>query len=443
MKKSAEGFSDALLDLSAKLSLVWVKEEGDNPEGTEEYRGLFKLFPELEGLFQKGARNDPQEYSRTVAHIFHTLAVYNRLNTSSFPESGVDDSEISKLAELSESIARINPSIMPLILWLHDIGKFEGTGDHTEQSARIISEGKLLREKGLTGEEVLLITKVIQYHLLIGPLYSGEISYMSFGLLLEDEDFRPILRKEALSELFTHSLILFTMIDIWAYPYNTRAVSAFMIRDYLRIGKELKSALISGPSREETYSKLEKKAKDSTDWRLFCFMGAFTRMYSKPHLTPEFYRKKMIQGAGDFRGVDLSPEDWNEFKSGELSRFHLMQFKYALATICSLAFGSTDVFKSEWAQDHPLNPKTFDLLVSLNRKILLEEKQREISINALWNIVFVGAPNYFRKTDLIDRLNETGAIMALVENGQTGVIQEKKIHSLTLDLKPYWKYLNG
>ena len=441
MAESAEDFSEALLNFSGKISLNWVKEKGGNPESTKEYQELFKLFPELRDLFQNGAQNDPQEFSRTVVHIFHALAVYQRVNSCSFPESGLDDSHISELLELSNSISSVNPSIMPLILWLHDIGKFEGHGDHTEQSARIIRKGNLLQGKGLSEEEALVITKVIQYHLLIGTLYSGEISYLSFGLLLEDEDFHPILGDGALSELFIHSLILFTMIDIWAYPYNTKAVSASMIKDYLRIGEELKSVLIKGLSLDGALENLEEKAKEGTDWRLFCFMGAFTRMHSKPHLSPRFYRDKVIRGAGEFRGADLSPDDWNEFKSKNLSRFHVMQFKYALATICSLAFGSTSVFKSDWGPEHKFNPKIFDLLVFLNKRILLEERKRRTSKNTIWNIVFTGAPNYFRKTDLIERLNDPGAIKALIEKGETGVIQEGKIHCLTLDLKPYWKYL--
>lgn len=429
-------FSKAIQDLSEKISLNWLEQYGKEPEKTQEYHEILQVFPELTNLFNAGYQKDSQEYSRTLSHTFHTIAVHNRINSLSFPESGLED--INALYKLSNSIREFNPLTMPLILWLHDIGKLEDTRDHTTKSAEIIKKWRLLRKGKLSEEEILLITKVIQYHLLIGPLYSGETTYMAFGTLLEDEEFFPVLREKKLTEVFVNALVLFTMIDIWAYPYNTKAISASKIENYLRIGEELKSILNDSALIDEVYERLEIKAKENLDWRFYCFMRAFALLGAKPHLTLQFYREKVLDGAGRYLGKAISEREWEEFKEKNLGLLYKVQFRYALATICSLAFGSTSIFREPWLPQHPLNPRIFALLVSLNEKISLEERRTGIPRSALWNVVFIGTPNFFKKTDLIERLNEPGAVEALTAEGR---VEEGKNYSLYLDLSPYWRYL--
>jgi len=429
-------FPEAIQDLSEKISLNWLERYGRELTETQEYKEFIRIFPELEDLFDKGYQRDPQEYYRTLSHTFHTIAVYNRINSFSFPESGLED--ISALCKLSDSIRRFNFLTMPLILWLHDIGKLENPKDHTTKSAEIIKRWELLKKVELSEEEMLLIIKVIQYHLLIGPLYSGEITYMAFGALLEDEEFSSVLKKRDLMEVFVNALVLFTMIDIWAYPYNTKAISTSMIEDYLRIGGELKSILDDSFPKDEVYRKLEIKAKQNSDWRFFCFMRAFAQLGTKPYLTSQFYQQKVLEGAGRYLGRSISTAEWEQFKEEKLGLLHRIQFRYALATICSLTFGSTSIFRGAWPPQHPFNPRVFALLVSINERISSEERRRDIPKNSLWNVVFTGTPNFFKKTDFIERLNEPGIVERLAEEGR---IEEGRNYSLYLDLSPYWKYV--
>ncbi|MBI1988073.1 MAG: hypothetical protein HYS70_06995 [Nitrospinae bacterium] len=230
---------EKLLSFGQGITLEWVNQTGwareRRWEASEECEQLSHFFPPLRELWVKGAQSDPAEFGRTLAHTFNAIAVHNRIQSRSFPESGLSDTELEPVCRLSASLVQANPSLMPLILWLHDMGRLEDKEHHPEKGAQLVRELGLLEGIALSPEEALLVTKVIESHLLVGTLYSGEISFLAFSVLLDDPEFLPFLSDAPLMELFIEALILFTIIDVWAYPYNARAISAAMIGNYLQI----------------------------------------------------------------------------------------------------------------------------------------------------------------------------------------------------------------
>lgn len=437
--------SSEVLSFGKKITLEWVTKEGWAPgrewQGSEEYRGLGSLFPPLQAVWEKGSQADPAEFGRTLAHTFNAIAVYNRILGGSFPESGLTDQELGPVCELAASLAQANPAIMPLILWLHDMGRLEDKEHHPEKGAQLVRDLDLLGPLGLTTQETLLVTWVIQSHLLVGTLYSGEISFLAFWGLLEDPGFSPFLSDPALRELFVQALILFTMVDVWAYPYNARAISSPMIGNYLEIAAELRSVLEKGLEPLEAKARLVEIAKDSTDWRLCCYLRAFSQIGTKPHLTSQFYQHKVISGAEKFTHRSLSPEEWQDFKERTLSRFHQIQFKYALGLLCLLSFKDLKKFREGCTSETEVDPRLFHLLAGINERIVQEEEKRELPPDLPWDVIFSGIPTWTRSNDIFERMGDPTVLGKVMAEGTLKARNDKGPYALYLDFRPYWRYL--
>jgi hypothetical protein len=431
-----------LMNFTRQISLDWINQYGKEIDRTQEYQDLISLFPPLSELFGQGKEEDPAEFGRTTAHTFHTLAVLNRISSQSFFESGLNQHELQTVYALADSITARSPLIMPLILWLHDIGKMQDKRHHTEKSAELVSTMGLLNGWGITPAWVLLITKVIQYHLLVGTLYSGEISYLSFRAIIEDAEFIPILAESKLRDLFIDALILFTMIDIWGYPYNSQAITAAMIRNYLNIAQELRFVLEKGEDKEETYERLINIAQQSADWRLACYLRAFSHLGTKPYLTPEFYQEKLIQGAEVFLGKTLSPATWVAFREEYLDKFYQIQFKYALGLLCLLSFETLENFRQGCTAETQVNPNLLKLLTLLNNKLKTREMTQGLPEDCLWEVYFTGTPLWTRKSNIFEEINRPGIIEEIVSSAKNQGQNNHWAQSLYLDFQPYWKFID-
>jgi hypothetical protein len=435
-------YTKDLLEFTQQISLNWINQNAQKIDLTPKYQQLTTLFPPLSGLFKQCKEIDSAEFARTIAHTFHALAVFNQISKHSFPESGLNQDELQTVYDLADAIALSSPLIMPQILWLHDIGKPLDKRHHTEKSAELVSTMDLLRSWDIDRGLTLVIIKVIQYHLLVGTLYSGEISYLSFRDLLDDHEFITILKDPYLRKLFINSLILFTMIDIWAYPYNSQAISATMIKNYLHIAQELSYVLERGEDKEETQARLINIAQQSTDWRLACYLRAFSHLGTKPYLTPEFYQEKLIQGASLFLDKTLTPSEWIAFKKEYLDKFYQIQFRYALGLLCLLSFKTIENFRQGCMPETQVNPRLFKLLTLLNEKLHILEKDQDLPTDCLWEIYFVGTPIWTRKSNLLEQVNQAGILEEIVDRAQLKEGTNRKSGTLYLDFSPYWKYLD-
>ena len=439
MSDPKDDFRNQLLSFSQGISLEWLGHNRETIQDTPEFQRLIDLFPPLEATFRNWMESDQGEYLRTIRHTFQAQAAFNHVCAESFPESGLEKEVIKKVNDLAISISSFSPAVMPVILWLHDIGRCEDKERHTEKSAEMISSLGLLNDKGLTKEEIILILKVIQYHLLIGTLYTGESSYLSFYPLLKDEEFKIILQDHSLISQFLDSLTLFTIIDVWGYHIND--ISPTMIDNYLNIREEMEGIFSAESGLEEIKERLKERSRKHLDWRLMGYMMAFSKIGKKPHLTRSFYMDMILNGYGRYKEREQISLEWDTFKDRFLNKIDQVQFKYGLGVLIPLSYGGTGE-KMHLTEDTQLNPNLFQLLVSINDRIQKEESGPHCIPEALWNVVFKGYPFWNRKTDFHERLNEPGQIEEIVNRGQVTFDKKEGMNTLTIDYGNYWNDLN-
>ena len=439
MSDPKDGFRNQLLSFSQGISLEWLSHNKESIQSTPELQRLIELFPPLEETFRNWTESDQGEFLRTVIHTFQAQAAFNHVCAESFPESGLGEEVIKKVNDLGVSISSFSTAVMPIILWLHDIGRCEDKEKHTEKSAEMISSLGFLNNKGLLEEEIILIRKVVQYHLLIGTLYTGESSYLSFYPLLKDEEFKIILQDHSLISRFLDSLTLFTIIDVWGYHIND--ISPTMIDNYLDIRKEMEGIFSAKNSAEEIKKRLKKRSRRHLEWRLMGYMMAFSKMGKKPYLTRSFYMDMILNGYGKYKEREQIPLEWNEFKDRCLNKIDQVQFKYGLGVLIPLSYGGTGE-KMHLTEDTQVNPNLFQLLVCINNRIQEEESSPQCIPEAIWNVVFKGYPFWNRKTDFHQRLNEPGQIEEIVNRGQVTFDKKEGINTLSIDYGDYWDDLD-
>ena len=434
-------FRDELLAFSGSISLDWLNWNRDHVDETSEFDTLVGLFPPLEDIFRRWIGEDPLEFQRTLIHTFQTQAAYNRICSGDFPESRLDRDAIRDVKNLAVSISSFSPLVIPTILWLHDIGRFEDKRRHNEKSAEMISEFDLLGNRGLSEEEAILIKKVVQYHLLIGTLYTGESSYMSFEPLLRDKEFQTILGNKSSMRLYIDSLTLFTMIDVWGYHIND--ISPTMISNYLEIKEEMKEIFAESSDHTRIMKGLKEKSRKHLDWRLMGYMMAFSKIGKKPHLTVDFYARMINDGFKNYAEREGLSSDWNSFKDKYLDRIDQVQFKYGLAVLIPLTYGGTG--KTMHLTEHTrVNPNLLHLLVNINSRISREQEVNSQCIpDALWNVVFKGYPLWNQKTDFHERLNEPGQIEEIVGRGKVSVDRKEGVNVLSIDYSGFWTEFGG
>jgi hypothetical protein len=301
----------------------------------------------------------------------------------------------------------------------------------------MISRFNLLKDKDLSKDEIILIRKVVQYHLLIGTLYTGESSYMSFEPLLRDPEFQSILDNKISTKLFIDALTLFTMIDVWGYHIND--ISPTMIDNYFEIREEMEEIFAESIDLGEIMKRLKQKSAKHMDWRLMGYMMAFSKIGKKPHLTIDFYSGMIDDGFKRYikrEGLSLG---WSGFKEKFLNKIDQVQFKYGLAVLIPLAYGGSGK-RMRLTEDTKVNPNLFHLLACINNRISREEKSNTRCIpEGLWDVIFTGFPLWNQKTDFHQRLNEPGQIERIVDRGTVGINEKEGKNILSVDYSGIWQ----
>ncbi|MEE4353376.1 MAG: hypothetical protein V2J25_10960 [Desulfatiglans sp.] len=435
-----EGFSNELLSFSQGISLDWLDQHRGAIQRTPEFQRLVELFPPLEERFRQWEENDPPEFLRTLVHTFQTQAAYNRVCAGSFPESGLEEAVIKKVKDLADRVFSFSPILLPVILWLHDIGRSEDKQRHNEKSAEMISALRLLDDRGFMEEEIRLIRTVVQYHLLIGTLYTGESSYLSFYQLIDDKAFGPILEDPSSTARFLDSLTLFTIIDVWGYHIND--ISPIMIDNYLDIRREMASVFSDADDLEAIKSGLRERSRRHVDWRLMGFMMAFSKIGKRPHLTLDFYRDLILRGFEAYKAREQLAFDWDEFKEKSLHRLDQVQFKYGLGVLIPLGYGGTGR-KMHLKDDTLVSPDLFHLLICINNRIEEEEKNSRCIPDSIWNVLFKGYPPWNRYTNFFERLKEPGLIGEIISQGEVHVDEKEGVNTLIVNYRGYWNDLES
>lgn len=438
---SGREFGERFLKLTERISYGWLDRNRENIQETQEYDEMLGLFPPLAGIFRQGLEQDPQEFFRTVAHVFQTLSAYNRVLSGDFPESGLEDRDLAKPHAMARAVTSFSPLVMPVILYLHDIGRFEDKRRHTEKSAEMITSHRLLEGKGLSEQETVLILKVVEHHLLMGTLYTGESSYLSFEPLLKDEAFRSLLVDKTWSRRFIDCLTLFTMIDVWGY--HLRGVSSTSIADYLDMKREMEQIFTESTDLAGIRKTMRQRSRHHLEWRLMGCMAAFANIGRQPHLTMDFYRAMIQEGFKRYIERQGIATEWNRFKDTRLDRLDQAQFKYALGVLVPLSFGGADKIRQP-AADARMNPDLFHLLVRINDRIAREEDTGTDCVpGALWEVIFTGYPAWDRPTNFQAVLEKPGSIDAVIARSRVSTDREKGVNALTLDFAGFWEDAQG
>jgi len=432
-----KGFRDKLIPFSKSITIEWLNSFKASINKTPEFDALIRLFSPLKKIFEEWMHNDQQEFFRTIIHTFQTQSAYNQILSGDFPESGLNSNEIKDAHDLAISIYSFSPLLIPAILWLHDIGRFEDKRCHNEKSAEMITKYNLLENRGISEEELILIRKVVQYHLLIGTLYTGESSYLSFEPLLKDKEFKTILGNNSLIRQFLDALTLFTMIDVWGYHIND--ISSTMIKNYLDIREEMKEIFAKSHDLNEIIKGLKKKSRKHMDWRLMGFMMAFSKIGKKPHLTLDYYAGMINDSFERYIEREGLSINWNDFKDQYLNKIDQAQFKYGLGVLIPLSYGGTGK-KMHLTEDTRINPNLLHLLVNINKKILKEEETNPQCIpDTIWNVIFKGYPLWNRRTDFHEKLNTAGQIEEIINNSVASIDKKDEINILTVDYSGFWR----
>ena len=304
----------------SNLTLKWVDDNQINILESNAYRDFILLFPKLDKIFQDSFNKDKSEFERTLRHTFRLLIIYFQLKNGEFKHKSLNLSSIEKIRDKINQIDKINPLFLPLILILHDIGRPFNRKLHTYESAKMIKERDLLSEFNLSEREKLLIIKVIEYHLLIGTIFTGESTYYAVKSLLNDWEFIIYLDDKDFVNQFVLLSSTFTILDPFGYFYAQ--IFDHYIEKYSEIEQTLAEFLLFWPDMGVIKKELKSKCLERLDWRLACSLRIFQTINTKPQLTYNFFTKKIRDSVEKYQNEQMDEKNWKSFKLTYLSEIY-------------------------------------------------------------------------------------------------------------------------
>ena len=423
-----------LLTLTERIDDDWLNKESQAILLSEEYAELLGLFPSLKEIFEDGAKKEPQEFGRTLSHIFRSIAIYNQLIKASFQQPSLSQDKIDQVYGLFAAVSKDYPHLMPIILWFHDIGKMEDRENHTQVGFELIEKYGLLDNLALAPEENILVKKVIQHHLVIGTLYTGEGSFYILKSIVQDPAMQELITHFHGGGLWTDFSTMFTIIDLCGYPYNK--LTNTHIDSYLHLMETIMQVFSEQHGQTQRLERrIEQVAEEMTDWRLACFLRMFLFLHRTPEHTFENYLKALLKASSRYLHKEVNPETWKRFKQDRLSRFSRIQFKYGLAFFCRLGLSSLDQWLNP-AVPEEANPQLFRFMVSLDERIAKEESGQPVAPDRLWEVTFQSYPKWGEDNKLIEEtLVKPGVIEEFVESGIASVNSGSLVNRLNFDFK--------
>ncbi|TXT63434.1 MAG: hypothetical protein BAJALOKI3v1_370014 [Promethearchaeota archaeon] len=301
---------------------------------SKEFRLISQIYPGWGKIMKEGFNRDKAEATRTIKHIFKTVKVYFQIMKNVY-KSNVHKSNLNLVKSQLTEIHQSNPLLFPLILLLHDIARPFNRTWHPLESKKIIQRFSLLQKFNLSELEKRIILVVIEQHLLIGTIFTGEASYLG-GISLWNslENLGKFLSEKVVDVIFK-CLKAFTVIDIWGYDYSTIYDHYF---DYYSqicrtLSETFKETYHTKRDLRMTYlnGKLSEIDRNNLKWRIACSLRIFQFINTKKNLTSQFYYSKVEEG---LRNLNMK---WEEFER-KLGKVHpRIQFKYSLSIMMILA----------------------------------------------------------------------------------------------------------
>ncbi|MBI4641130.1 MAG: hypothetical protein HY731_10575 [Candidatus Tectomicrobia bacterium] len=424
---------EEILTLSQKFDDSWLQRDIQEIVGTEEYEALLGIFPKLQEVMDRGQKSDSAEFSRTLTHVMRMMAIYNQIVEKRFAPPTVPPEDLVRLYDLQEKIASKRPLIMPIIIWLHDVGKPEDKRDHAQASFELVDRYRLLDGLDLPAVDEKLIRKVVQYHLVMGTIYTGESTYYYLEPLLNDTELYELFHHDHAGEDLLDLLTFTTVVDICGYPYVR--LTRTHLEKYFQIGNDLLNVFGEmAQDRGIIQIKLFEKAREMTDWRLCCYLRMFALITTAPHYTYDFFFRKLMELARNHAGREMSSHDWEKFRGESFIRFPRVHFKYGMGFLCRLAMVDLDS-RDPIHERTEVNPNLLRFLTALDQRILdIEQSGRMVRPESLWEVEFYNYPGFGSDKALLrEVLGKPGEIERLVAETKVGMNEVKGVNKLDID----------
>ncbi|MBD3194838.1 MAG: hypothetical protein GF317_07280 [Candidatus Lokiarchaeota archaeon] len=344
---------------------------------------VFQMFPEYYRIIRKSFDIDEEEAIRTLKHTFKTLQVYFLILSDNF-ESNLTNDKFGCIREELKEIADLNPIIFPLILLLHDIGRPFNRTWHTIESKNMIYHNSLLDGFDLEELEKIIVLIVIEHHLLIGTIFTGESSYLgSISLWKSIAELEHSLSGESIDIIF-QCLSVFTIIDIWGYDYSTIYDHYFDYYTNIRLNlaqifKEVnyRKDLSGMKILEEKLAQLDHQ---NLKWRIACSLRIFQFIDTKPYLTKRFYFRKIEEG------LEQLGMNWKQFESRLGNYCSRIQFKYTLGIMMILAMN--EFKRNPIDKSFKIESNIFNFWIECSKIIYMFLKRNEQQKSPLFYYVF-------------------------------------------------------
>lgn len=410
------------------VSLNWIDNNHNDILNSEIYREFLQLFPKLKDIFQNGLNTDKSEFERTLRHTFRLLIVYYQSKNDKFEHKTLNNYSIEEIKKRIERIDQVNSNFLPLILILHDIGRPFNKKLHTYQSAKIIKDLNLLDDYKLSKKEKMLVIKVIEYHLLIGTIFTGESTYFAVKSLLNDKEFVKFLNDREFIENFVFLSSTFTILDPFGYFYAE--IFDHYIEKYSEIQQKIFEFLSNWPNIKLIQEGLKNECFKELDWRLACSLRIFQLIGTNPKFTYDFFIDKIKDSVQRFLNNEMDEKDWIKFKQNYLSETYKAQLKYALPFLIILAYGE---FKRAF-QPKPVNTDLIHFWICLNQKIKEENAKTKFK-DQIWNVIFENLPHWSELKESLSQILNKDLINSVIQNAKVQFDIERKENWLLINFK--------
>ncbi len=421
---------DSLQDIFKNVTLKFCDSPGRDIFESNEMKRLSNLLPEWGSIIYEGLNHDEVETYRTIRHIFRSLWSYYAIMNEKF-ESNVKKENIKSLQKDLEKIFEYQSDFLPLLLLYHDIGRPFNREWHTFESAKIVHQKKLFHRFHLTPIQRIILTGVIRHHLLPGTVFTGESSYFGAISLYNDESLQDIWSSYENIDILFHTLMVFTIIDIWGYDYSK--IYDHYFSHYLEIRNNLIRVFTNLKSIEKKdhhiylYQEFSKIDKLNLKWRIACALRIFQFVNTQSYLTEKFYFAKIDEGLND------KNQTWKDFSSYLGNEHSLIQFKYALPLMMVLASGN--FVRKPFDIEEKIHSKIFDFWQTCTNIVRSSSKNPTLSSSnhpILWNFIFNLPRGWFYQSKQVKYVLSDNFLMNI---RKSSIEFSSKMDSFLVDIK--------
>lgn len=418
---------DSLSKLFKNIKLSWIDSVADI-DNSDEFSDLITIFPNLERIFQDAREKNKDEIQRTIRHIFRSYKIFYLIKSGELSHETLSQESLNTIREKLLLQHSQNQLIIPILLMYHDIGRYIDNKKHPYHSYQLISSMRLLESFELSDIEKLLIRKIINYHLLIATIYTGESTFYGIYSLFNDPELIKLLSYENIINKFIDILEVFTYIDILGYYYTK--IFDHYIKYYDEISSKLKIILKYWPDKELALKKAKEYSLEWLEWRLAGALRIFQFVETKPHLTKEFYYNKLKESIKGVGNEFISTLNWDLIKDQYLIHSYRIQMRYSLALLMILAFGSFQ--RMGLKINTGVSYKLILFWTLLSKEVISRSKNHDKSP---WNIFLQGMPHWSKidKT-FIDSLDDE-VIESIIHNSNHEFDENKEEFNLYLDFE--------